>query len=223
MSKFISADDAEKAKQILIINVTRIGDTLLNTPAIRAVAKFFPNAAITCLGHAKRVEVLQNIPYIATVGDIDKKSAVLRGRLAAFTGKPYDWAFVWGDDAALHRYALRVSKHVVAYRQKDESLNAKFFHAASAPALYSRHGVAIQLQLPLSVGIAPAGYGLDYVVTATEKQQALLRLSINVKNAAPVIGLQVSSFPTKAYRDWPIGHFSGAACVEAYFRKFRRE
>ena len=90
MSKTISADNAANAKRILIINVTRIGDTLLNTPAFRAIAKHSPRASITCLGHAKRVEVLQNIAYINTIGSIDKKSAIWRGWPALLTGKKFD-------------------------------------------------------------------------------------------------------------------------------------
>jgi len=203
----ISDEAARAAKSVLIINVTRIGDTLLNTPAIRAIAAKFPNAAITCLGHAKRVEVLQHLPYLAHVDKIDKKTALWRGRIGVLTGKSYDWAFVWGDDAALHRYALRVTKHVVAYRQADDALNAQFFHAIAAPALYSMHGVAMQLQLPRSVGIDTKNFKLDYVVTDTETRAARQRLAKDAENAKPLIGLQVASFPTKAYRDWPIEHF----------------
>ena len=55
----ISAQQAQEARRVLIINVTRIGDTILTTPAIRAIAKFFPNATLTVLGHPKRVEVLE--------------------------------------------------------------------------------------------------------------------------------------------------------------------
>ena len=99
----INEEAAHAAQKILVINVTRIGDTLLNTPAIRAIANKFANAAITCLGHAKRVEVLQHLPYLAIADKIDKKSAVWRGRIGVLTGKSYDWAFVWGDDMALHR------------------------------------------------------------------------------------------------------------------------
>lgn len=202
---------AAQAKHVLAINVTRIGDTLLNTPALRAIARHFPNAAITCLGHAKRVEVLQHIPYLNNVGEIDKKSAPFRGRFGKLTGHQYDWAFVWGNDVALHRYALRKARHVVAYRQADEALNRRFFHAAAAPALYTLHGVAMQLSLVEAVGIRADGYALDYVVTPAEAGAAKNLLATRARDSAPLIGLQVASFPTKAYRDWPIAHFIALA------------
>jgi heptosyltransferase III len=205
----ITDEQALSAKHVLIINVTRIGDTLLNTPAIRAIARRFPNAAITVLGHEKRVEVLANIPYIAKIGSISKKSAPFRARLATLTGNRYDWAFVWGNDVALHRYALRKARHVVAYRQPDERLNARLFCAPDEPALYSMHGVATQLALPRALGIDTNEFQLDYVVTDTEKSIARERLSAALKGDSkrPLIGLQVASFPTKSYRDWPIAHF----------------
>jgi heptosyltransferase III len=202
---------AVEARHVLAINVTRIGDTLLNTPALRAIARHFPNAAITCLGHAKRVEVLQHLPYLNKIGDIDKKSAPFRGRLGTLTGHQYDWAFVWGHDTALHRYALRKARHVVAYRQADDALNQRFFHAVDAPALYTLHGVAMQLALPQAVGIGADGYALDYVVSAAEQRAAQSRLANEVGDVKPLIGLQVASFPTKAYRDWPMAHFIALA------------
>jgi heptosyltransferase III len=209
----ISDEQALAAKRVLIINVTRIGDTLLSTPAIRAIAKRFPNAAITVLGHEKRVEILEHLPYIAKVGAISKKSAPFRGRFGALTGTTYDWAFVWGNDAALHRYALRKAENVVAYRQPDEKLSARFFCAADEPALYSMHGVAIQLALPGAVNIKADNFHLDYVITAEEKRAASERLRSAFTNRCmqPLVGLQVASFPTKAYRDWPIEHFIALA------------
>ncbi len=198
---------ARAAKKILAINVTRIGDTLLNTPALRAIANYFPNAELTCLGHAKRVEVLNGLPYLHKVGEIDKRNALFRARFGAFSRRAYDYAFVWGNDAALHRYALRAAKNVVAFAQQDAKLNQHFLHAAPAPALYTRHGVAMQLALPLSVGIPAVGYALDYAVAASETAAARARLSRDAADATPLIGLQVASFPTKAYRDWPIAHF----------------
>jgi heptosyltransferase III len=202
---------AHEAKHVLAINVTRIGDTLLNTPALRAIATYFPHADITCLGHAKRVEVLEHIPYLRKIGEIDKKTAPFRGRFGTLTGHQYDWAFVWGADEALHRYALRKARRVVAYAQADAALNARFFHAAEAPALYTRHGVAMQLALPQSAGIPADGYQLDYVVSAAEKAAARARIAPQIGEGTPVIGLQVASFPTKAYRDWPIEHFIALA------------
>ena len=72
--KTISKNEATNATRVLIINVTRIGDTILGTPALRAIARYFPNAQITCLGHPKRVEVVEHLAYLAKVGEIGRAS-----------------------------------------------------------------------------------------------------------------------------------------------------
>ena len=52
-----------EVRRILYINVSRIGDTLLVTPAVRAVAKAFPDASLTLLGHPKRMSTYKAIGF----------------------------------------------------------------------------------------------------------------------------------------------------------------
>jgi len=204
-----SAGTMTEVRRILFINVTRIGDTLLSVPALRAIAKAYPDARIDCLGHPKRIEVLANLSYVSSVGGITKKNALFRGWLDCLSGRhSYDLAFVFGFDEPLVAYALRVSCKVVAFRQKNENLNHKLFRLVEVPPFQSEHAVNQLLHLPLAVGIQSAGFRLDYRVTKDESAAARQRLVLAMSgDASPLIGLQVASFPTKAYRDWPIEHF----------------
>jgi heptosyltransferase-3 len=198
----------EEPRRILYINVSRIGDTLLMTPAVKAVAMHWPCARIDLLAHPKRVEVLRNLPFVHEVSSITKSQAPFRGRLVAFDGKPYDLAFVCNFDRTLLTYALRVAHRVVAFRQKDEALNRRFYRIVEHPALQTTHAVDIQLLLPAAVGAASAGKSLIYCVTADEACWAADFLAHHqVLDRHPLLGLQVASFPTKAYRDWPLEHF----------------
>ncbi|MBI5562251.1 MAG: glycosyltransferase family 9 protein [Deltaproteobacteria bacterium] len=52
------------ARNILIISSTAIGDTLLSTPAIRAVRKAYPRAHIAALFNNANMELFANSPYI---------------------------------------------------------------------------------------------------------------------------------------------------------------
>ncbi len=205
----ISHADAANAKRVLIINVTRIGDTLLATPAIRAIAAFFPNAEITCLGHPARYTVLENLPYLSKVGCISKKSAWHRGWVDVFSEPEYDYAFVWGQDRALVGYACRKARNVIAEQQQSTRLNKKLLMAFDAPPQNSIHAVAWFLSMAQAVGIPTQGYELDYVVTAAEREAAAARLygMLGASNNLPKVGFQVASFATKAWRDWPISRF----------------
>ena len=67
--------------------------------------------------------------------------------------------------------------------------------------------------LTQSIGVPDTGHRLTYVVTPEEQEWARAALGRVVPvGARPLVGLQVASFPTKAYRDWPVGHFA-ALCV----------
>ena len=190
---------------ILAINVTRIGDTLLTTPALRAIAAAHPDARLCFLGHPKRVEVTEHLPYLDRIGSITKKSAPWRGR---FAGKTYDLAFVFGFDEALVAYALRVARKVVAFRQKNDGLNARLYRAVEIPAPMSVHAVDYLLALPASVGVNCAKRQLDFALTPEENHWASKELQpVFLATSRPLIGLQVASFPTKAYRDWPLDYF----------------
>jgi heptosyltransferase-3 len=200
-----SSGATESPRDILYINVSRIGDTLLATPAVRAVAARWPHARIHLLAHPKREEVLRHLPFVHRTGAIDKRRALFLGRLP---GKRYDLAFVCNFDAPLLAYALRVSRRVIAFRQPDPALNARLYRAVEHPPPQVMHAVDIQLLLPASVGVEPAGRHLAYRVTEPEDNWAQDYLEQRgIAGLRPLVGLQVASFPTKAYRDWPLENF----------------
>jgi heptosyltransferase III len=211
-------------REILIIHVTRIGDTLLATPAMRAIAAAHPQARITCLAHPKRAEILRHLPFLAHVGTISKRSAPFLGRLG---GRRYDLAFVFGYDRPLVAFALRVARRVVAFRQGEAKLDRRLSPCVEPLPPGSAHATASLLALPKAVGIAPAGQRLAYRVSETESAWATTFLARHLPpEAAPIVGLQVASFPTKAWRDWPIEHFAAlcekilGACPHAHFLIF---
>lgn len=191
---------------ILIINVTRIGDTLLATPAVRAIATAWPGARITVMGHPKRVEVMQNLPYVHAVEGITKKTAPWRDR---FWGRHWDLAVVFGFDEALVRYALRVADKVVCWEQQDAALNRRAMKVVPKPPNDSVSAVDMLNALPCEgLGIPDAGGALDYVATADEIEQARRTLASHwPEKPRPLIGLMLESFPTKPYRDWPVESF----------------
>lgn len=192
-------------RHILVVHVSRIGDTLLVTPALRAIAQAWPKTKINVLGHPKRIDVLAHLPFLDGVGSVSKHSAPWRGWL----GRRYDLAFVYGFDEPLVAYGLRVAARVVAFRQADGRLNAGLYRVVEPAPFQSEHAVFQLLRLPAAVGIPPAGLRVEYCVTEAETASARARLvTANATARRPLIGLQVASFPTKAYRDWPIDHFA---------------
>lgn len=202
--------DASNIKKILIIQVSRIGDTLFATPAMRTIAEHCPQARITVLAHPKRVEVLEYLPFIHQLDVIDKNRARFKGWL---TGKAYDLAFVFGFESTLIKYALRVSKQVVAFRQAHEAINHQLYQLVEPPVFQSEHAVEQLLRLPKALAWETSNWRLAMHITLAEFRQAHERLAKvgSETNPALIIGLQVASFPTKSYRDWPIESFAQLA------------
>lgn len=56
--------DPDKVKNILVVSSTAIGDTLLSTPAIKAVRERYPNAKIIAHLNIKNMELFENNPHI---------------------------------------------------------------------------------------------------------------------------------------------------------------
>lgn len=201
-----SFDDTAVPGRVLVINVTRIGDTLLVTPAIRAIASAWPQARITVMGHPKRVEIIENLPYVREVATITKKTAPWKDRLRA---RHWDLAVVFGFDKALVRYALRVADRVICWEQDDPLLNRRVSRTVVKPKTETLSAVDMLNVLPCEgLGIAAAGKVLDYVATAEEIDWARTRLAgIWPNRPDPLVGLVLESFPTKPYRDWPLESF----------------
>ena len=188
---------------VLVIIVARIGDTLLATPILRALKAAIPQGRLTVLAHPKRLEALQHLPFIDALEGITKTTAQTRG----WIGKAaYDLALVYGHDAALLRYALRASKQVIAFEQGDARLNAELAPAVAQPSA-PMHALMHRRLLLEPLGIAAADLRLAWNVTAAEKAWAREWRGKQVPAGAPLIGLQIASFPTKAQRDWPVSGF----------------
>lgn len=199
------------APSFLVIKVSRIGDTLFVTPVLRALAAAHPDARIDVLAHPQRAEVLDHLPFVRRVGAITKNRAPWLGH---FGGVRYDYALVFGFDLPLVNYGLRLAEKVVAFRQADERVNRRLYRTVERPRAQSEHAVLQLLRLPGALGIPPAGMRLAYAVSPAESAWAADRLRLErLDLARPLIGLQVASFPTKAYRDWPIDYYA-ALCKQ---------
>lgn len=205
-------------KRILCMYVARFGDTLLMSVVLKALAKQFPGAEIDFLGHGKRIQVLEHLPFIHHLGAISKKSAQFKGWWQQLTGrKSYDLAFVWGHDSELVDYAKRVSRHVVISSQ----CNQKRINEVDAVIDYPADTLKIReeddkpltqwlLDIPeKSLGFKAADHTSEYIVTPAERALAieLLQSATHSQSLPMFIGLVVESHPSAPHRDWPLEKF----------------
>lgn len=190
------AEDAD----VLAIVVARIGDTLLATPALRAIKAAAPRGRLTVLAHRKRAALLANLPFIDRLGSIDKRSASWRGWLPAAR---HDLAVVWGHDRPLIDYALRRARKVVTFEASGLPVDSRLIQVTRPNGI---HAVRERLALAEAAGISAQDLRLAYAVAPEEAEAA--RHWLEGRGATrPIIGVQPVSFPTKPHRDWPIDSF----------------
>jgi len=211
------SDSAPAAQRILAIIVARIGDTLLVTPALRTLGQLAAGGSLTVLAHPKRVDLLQHLPYIDRLGRITKNTAAWRGWLDS---RRYDAAVVWGHDAGLVRYALRVARKAYAFDHDALPKDSRLVRVP--PPTVPMHAVRERMLLAEAAGAKAGCLSLDFSLTPVERKTARRWLATRVAGT-PLIGLQPVSFPTKAHRDWPMENFVelskrlAASCPNAHF------
>ena len=190
-------------QKILVIIVSRIGDTLLTTPAIESISRYYPDSKITVLAHPKRFSVLQHLPFVNNIGVISKKNAIWKGRFI----KKYNLAFVYGHDKSLVLYALRTSKRVIAFKHSNIKIDNKLYKSVEFPSSEDMHFVEKFMALPQAIGVHGNNQRLSLSLTKDEKLFAEKTLAESKLSKKLLIGIQAVSFPTKAYRDWPTEYF----------------
>ena len=191
--------------RILVINVARIGDTLMLTPILHALKDAAPRGELACIAHPGRAAVLQHLPFLDRLIPMTKLSAPFKGWFAR--GR-WDYALVYGNDGALVRYALRVAHRVIAFQQALPALNPQLFRTVIRPQT-TMHSVAERALLANALGVNVADPRLVYAVTADERSAAQIwRAQHIATDAWPLVMLHPASFPTKAYRNWPLESFA---------------
>lgn len=181
---------------ILAVVVTRIGDTLMCTPALRALKARWPEAELSVWAHPKRLEVLAGLPFIDHLEAYDWRRK-LGSRLS---GRKYDLALVFSDEVEQINCARRVALEVLAFAGK-----AVAAQGLTLVVQQAAHTVASRLALLAPLGIDSTEHRLAYQVSVAEANWAERRLA---GRGWPLIALQLHSFPTKAHRDWPFEHFA---------------
>lgn len=199
------AEDLAPDARVLVIHVARIGDTLLITPALRALKERFSQGRLIVLAHPQRRALLEGLPFIDALGSVTPKNVWWRGR---FSNNQYDYAIVYGHDAPLVRYAARLTSRVVGFEQKEAAINALLWRAVPAPETLI-HAVHERLLLTQALGAQTTDHRLAYAVHDSERRAVKRWLGQRLPHGPrPLIGFQVASFPTKAYRDWPLESFA---------------
>jgi heptosyltransferase-3 len=198
------------ARILIIYSSGRIGDSLLITPTIKSIFDRHQSCQITLYGHKNTLFLYEGNHHIQDRKALSKRKSMIYGR---HYFKMYDKAYVFNslDEQAPSHYisfAKRVSKHVFSYSNDDTQGYVSKNHFVVANRLPFEHVIERFLRLAKADGIHPTTKQITYHVLPYEREAALLQLrDIEGKETPIRIGLQLTSFSTRSFRDWPINHF----------------
>jgi predicted lipopolysaccharide heptosyltransferase III len=163
--------------KILLLQLKRIGDLILTTPAIAALRRSFPDAQVTL---AVSKECADLLPAIA---DVDRTVVARRnlrdiGSFFSVTGKRFDYCidFTRNDRSALLTFLSTANRRVASYRVRDQSkTRARLYTDLVGVRVRDLHTIDYHLALlePLGVRAVCSNPHLNLPQTAHEKADAL--------------------------------------------------
>jgi predicted lipopolysaccharide heptosyltransferase III len=165
--------------KILLLQLKRIGDLILTTPAIAALRKNYPDAHITL---AVSNECAELLPAISNVDRVLIARRNLRdvAMVSSVAGKRFDYCidFTRNDRSAFLTLLSGARKRIASYRVRDQSkTRARLYTDLVGVRVRDMHTVDYNLALlePLCIRAASSAPHLDLPQTAHEKADALRR------------------------------------------------
>ncbi len=202
-------------KKILVINTTAIGDTLICTPAIRAIKKAFPKASITALVGSAAREVLENNPHIDEL--LDHPGRMNIGYLLKFPGlikrlkrERFDLAAVlYGNDpdAVPIAYLSGAPIRLGTVRTDFPDLLTHY-----RPSSIEGHIVREKLKALTAIGIKASDTRMEMFLTSGEEREAERFL----EGAGDIVSIH--PFGSKRNKQWPEEYC--AELADALFDRF---
>jgi predicted lipopolysaccharide heptosyltransferase III len=165
--------------KILLLQLKRIGDLILTTPAIAALRESFPDAHLTL---AVSNECTELLPAIANVDRILVARRNLRdiGLFSSIAGKRFDYCidFTRNDRSAFLTLLSSARRRVASYRVCQQSrTRGRIYTDLVGVRVRDMHTIDYNLALlePIGVRAAPCAPQLDLPRTAHERADVLRR------------------------------------------------
>ena len=180
-------------KNILVVSSTAIGDTLLSTPAIRAVRKGYPRARIIALLNKDNMELFSNNPHIDGVVPYYGGYKRFNATVAALTKYSFDLALIFhGNEPQATPICYLAGARFIMKLPNNSEYN--FLLSNREPVVTwdeMGHGIEGRLKTAALAGCAPDGFEMELFTERadTEKADEFLR-NEGVSNETFLIGLQ---------------------------------
>ncbi len=205
----------ENIKRLLLVSTTGIGDTLLSTPAIRAVRASYPNSVIVVLVDERRKEILEGNM------NIDKIIGYRRGIIKFFPliyrlrrMKPDAGIILHGNDPHILPIVFFSGAKMIIYHP--ELTRMPFFITHPVPFRRELHTIEKRLDLVRAIGADTEDKELEIHIPEPCFKKIDDFLKASGYSGGLLFGFQLGA--AKPYKCWPVERFAevGRYLVERY-------
>ncbi len=145
-------------KKILVVRFSSIGDIVLTTPVLRALAAQLPQAEVHFCTKKQFENILKDNPYVHSVHCLDKNFSDLLRQLKA---EKFDFVL----DLHHNLRSFRLKWHLGRPSASFDKLNwRKWLYVKFKMPMPKQHIVERYMATAAKLGIRPDGKGLDYFV-----------------------------------------------------------
>jgi ADP-heptose:LPS heptosyltransferase len=199
--------DAEKVRGILLVSSTAIGDTLLSTPAIRAVRERYPKARIVAHFNRKNMELFEDNPDIDGVipyyGGYKKFLRTIR----EFRRQKFDFVIIFhGNEPQATPMAYLSGARFICKLPPPRRNGFLLSNRGRDAGVVGLHNIDMKLKSASFFGCA--GNSREMVLTVREEDRESVRNYLagkGIRNDDILIGFQVGA--ANRYKVWPAENF----------------
>lgn len=198
--------DMGRVRRILLMTTTAIGDTLLSTPAIRAVKESYPDKEVHVLCHARNQLLLKENPYLSRLLLYQGKRKGVWPLIKTLQGQNYDLVVILhsNDPEAVPLAWATGAPHIIGPG------TSRFAYLLSRSVFCheeSRHAIERRLDLVRVIGADTKNKAMDLFLPPQwrESSRSILEKKWETPKG-PLIGLHPTG--SGSYKWWPGEYFS---------------
>lgn len=196
-------------RSVLVFSTAGIGDTLSDTPAIRALRESFLDCRITAVVHRRRRAVLEGNPNIDRLVPHAKGVVQFWRTLSAIRRvRPDTVVTLRANDPDVWPLAYLSGARVIASRPTMTRFPFLVNLPVAVPDWLDRPGVEQTLEIVRALGADTADPRMDFVVPEAARRRVDELLREQALAGRTLVAMQVHVSPRLAFRDWPVEHFA---------------
>ena len=195
-----------EVNNICLVNTTALGDTMLSTPAIRAVRNAYPRARLVSLVHRRCLEVLRHNPHLDELIEYPGKYKGVWGLLRRLRAERFDLVIILHANDPDIVPLVYLSGAPIRAGWAESQMGFLLTHTYRRPTDPPVHTIESRLGILAAVGIPPDGVAME-IHFGSEEQDFAERLFRDYQiDPAQEMVIGVHPFASRSEKAWPESH-----------------